>query len=97
MSRGPKQSDWSAREAPSLAEFEASDEKLGIATVATVAWTTDQVMRRLLPSEERPNAGQKEPVARDRFCAVIDQQDKPGGQADQTDEAKEKTDHGLQP
>jgi len=26
-------------------------QRLGIATVATVAWTTDQVLRRLLPSE----------------------------------------------
>ena len=30
-------------------------EKLGIPTVATVSWTTDQVMRRLLPSEEQPH------------------------------------------
>ncbi|MDQ1519090.1 MAG: trk/ktr system potassium uptake protein [Actinomycetota bacterium] len=28
-------------------------QRLGIATVATVAWTTDQVMRRLLPGEMR--------------------------------------------
>jgi trk system potassium uptake protein TrkA len=28
-------------------------QRLGIATVATVAWTTDQVMRRLLPAETR--------------------------------------------
>jgi len=28
-------------------------QRLGIATVATVAWTTDQVMRRLLPGETR--------------------------------------------
>jgi trk system potassium uptake protein len=30
-------------------------QRLGIPTVATVSWTTDQVMRRLLPSEERPH------------------------------------------
>ena len=30
-------------------------QRLGIPTVATVSWTTDQVMRRLLPSEEQPN------------------------------------------
>jgi trk system potassium uptake protein TrkA len=28
-------------------------QRLGIATVATVAWTTDQVLRRLLPAETR--------------------------------------------
>ena len=28
-------------------------QRLGIATVATVAWTTDQVLRRLLPEERR--------------------------------------------
>jgi trk system potassium uptake protein len=28
-------------------------QRLGIPTVATVSWTTDQVMRRLLPDEER--------------------------------------------
>lgn len=28
-------------------------QRLGIATVATVSWTTDQVLRRLLPDEER--------------------------------------------
>lgn len=28
-------------------------QRLGIPTVATVAWTTDQVLRRLLPSEEQ--------------------------------------------
>jgi trk system potassium uptake protein TrkA len=30
-------------------------QRLGIPTVATVSWTTDQVMRRLLPSDEQPN------------------------------------------
>jgi trk/ktr system potassium uptake protein len=30
-------------------------QRLGISTVAMISWTTDQVMRRLLPSEERPN------------------------------------------
>jgi trk system potassium uptake protein TrkA len=30
-------------------------QRLGIPTVATVSWTTDQVMRRLLPSSEQPN------------------------------------------
>ena len=30
-------------------------QRLGIPTVATVSWTTDQVLRRLLPSEERPH------------------------------------------
>lgn len=30
-------------------------QRLGISTVATVSWTTDQVMRRLLPAEEQPN------------------------------------------
>lgn len=29
-------------------------ERLGIATVATVAWTTDRVMRRLLPDSDLP-------------------------------------------
>src|SRR5262249_14820729 len=28
-------------------------QRLGIATVATVAWTTDQVLRRMLPGETR--------------------------------------------
>ena len=30
-------------------------QRLGIPTVATVSWTTDQVMRRLLPAEEQPH------------------------------------------
>lgn len=30
-------------------------QRLGIATVAMISWTTDQVMRRLLPDEERPH------------------------------------------
>ena len=30
-------------------------QRLGISTVATVSWTTDQVMRRLLPTEEQPH------------------------------------------
>jgi trk/ktr system potassium uptake protein len=30
-------------------------QRLGIPTVATVSWTTDQVIRRLLPSDEQPN------------------------------------------
>ena len=30
-------------------------QRLGISTVATVSWTTDQVMRRLLPAEEQPH------------------------------------------
>jgi trk system potassium uptake protein TrkA len=30
-------------------------QRLGIQTVATVSWTTDQVMRRLLPAEEQPH------------------------------------------
>ena len=30
-------------------------QRLGISTVAMISWTTDQVMRRLLPSEEQPN------------------------------------------
>ena len=30
-------------------------QRLGISTVAMISWTTDQVMRRLLPSEERPH------------------------------------------
>ncbi|MFI5052893.1 MAG: potassium channel family protein [Acidimicrobiia bacterium] len=30
-------------------------QRLGIPTVATVSWTTDQVMRRLLPTEELPH------------------------------------------
>jgi trk system potassium uptake protein TrkA len=30
-------------------------QRLGIPTVAMISWTTDQVMRRLLPSEEQPN------------------------------------------
>src|SRR2546422_10638407 len=30
-------------------------QRLGIPTVATVSWTTDQVMRRLLPSDQQPN------------------------------------------
>ncbi len=30
-------------------------QRLGIPTVATVSWTTDQVMRRLLPPEEQPH------------------------------------------
>src|SRR5439155_8871875 len=30
-------------------------QRLGIPTVATVSWTTDQVMRRLLPSDETPH------------------------------------------
>jgi len=30
-------------------------QRLGIPTVATVSWTTDQVMRRLLPSQEQPH------------------------------------------
>lgn len=31
-------------------------QRLGIPTVATVTWTTDQVMRRLLPSDEQEHA-----------------------------------------
>ena len=31
-------------------------QRLGIPTVATVSWTTDQVMRQLLPSQEQPHA-----------------------------------------
>jgi len=30
-------------------------QRLGIPTVATVSWTTDQVMRKLLPRDEQPN------------------------------------------
>src|SRR5258708_4640414 len=30
-------------------------QRLGIPTVATVSWTTDQVMRRLLPPAEQPH------------------------------------------
>jgi trk system potassium uptake protein len=30
-------------------------QRLGIPTVATVTWTTDQVLRRLLPSDEQPH------------------------------------------
>jgi trk system potassium uptake protein TrkA len=30
-------------------------QRLGIPTVATVSWTTDQVMRRLLPGEDQPH------------------------------------------
>jgi trk system potassium uptake protein len=30
-------------------------QRLGIPTVATVSWTTDQVMRRLLPTEDQPH------------------------------------------
>ena len=30
-------------------------QRLGIPTVATVSWTTDQVMRRLLPAEDQPH------------------------------------------
>ena len=30
-------------------------QRLGISTVAMISWTTDQVMRRLLPSEEQPH------------------------------------------
>ena len=30
-------------------------QRLGIPTVATVSWTTDQVLRRLLPSDEQPH------------------------------------------
>lgn len=30
-------------------------QRLGIPTVATVSWTTDQVLRRLLPSSEQPH------------------------------------------
>ena len=30
-------------------------QRLGIPTVAMISWTTDQVMRRLLPSEEQPH------------------------------------------
>ena len=30
-------------------------QRLGIPTVATVSWTTDQVLRRLLPAEEQPH------------------------------------------
>ena len=30
-------------------------QRLGIPTVATVSWTTDQVMRRLLPTDEQPH------------------------------------------
>lgn len=30
-------------------------QRLGISTVATVRWTTDQVLRRLLPGEEQPH------------------------------------------
>src|SRR5205814_8089570 len=30
-------------------------QRLGIQTVAMVAWTTDQVMRRLLPTDEQPH------------------------------------------
>ena len=32
-------------------------QRLGIPTVATVAWTTDQVLRRLLPAETRQRLG----------------------------------------
>jgi trk system potassium uptake protein TrkA len=30
-------------------------QRLGISTVAMISWTTDQVMRRLLPSDEQPH------------------------------------------
>ena len=30
-------------------------QRLGISTVAMISWTTDQVMRRMLPSEEQPH------------------------------------------
>lgn len=30
-------------------------QRLGISTVAMISWTTDQVLRRLLPSEEQPH------------------------------------------
>ena len=30
-------------------------QRLGIPTVATVSWTTDQVLRRMLPSDEQPH------------------------------------------
>src|SRR5262245_63001438 len=30
-------------------------QRLGIPTVATVSWTTDQVLRRLLPADEQPH------------------------------------------
>ena len=32
-------------------------QRLGIPTVATVAWTTDQVLRRLLPGRDQPRLG----------------------------------------
>ncbi|MGH8999176.1 MAG: potassium channel family protein [Acidimicrobiia bacterium] len=41
-------------------------QRLGIHTVATVAWTTDQVLRRLLPDEER--ADWVDPTG--RICVV---------------------------
>ena len=37
---------------PRRAEFY---QRLGISTVAMISWTTDQVMRRMLPAEEQPH------------------------------------------
>ena len=43
-------------------------QRLGIQTVATVAWTTDQVLRRLLPDARRPPSGPTRPPR----CALVD-------------------------
>ena len=42
---------------------------------------------------QRPHVGEVEVVGRDRFGAVIDHQDKGGGQADQAYKAEQETDH----
>ena len=44
-------------------------QRLGIPTVATVAWTTDQVLRRLLPSEAQQRLGRPDRARRPRRAA----------------------------
>ena len=41
-------------------------QRLGIPTVATVAWTTDQVLRRLLPGRDEPRLGRPDRPDRPR-------------------------------
>ena len=41
-------------------------ERLGIPTIATVQWTTDRVLRRILPGRARPPSG---PTRRPRSCS----------------------------
>ena len=52
-------------------------QRLGIPTVATVSWTTDQVMRRLLPSDEQPHDGS----TRAARSASSTSRSRPGGRA----------------